>query len=409
MKKVFAVALGILTAIGGFLDIGDLVMNAVVGSRFGLALAWVVVVGIIGICLFAEMAGRVAVVSGRATFEIIRERLGPRMAGANLTASFFINLMTLTAEIGGVALALQLATDVGRFMWIPVAAFAVWVVIWRVGFQIMENVTGLLGLCLIVFAVAVFLLHPNWGDLAHQATAPVIPEKESAATYWYFAIALFGAAMTPYEVFFFSSGAVEERWTAKDLGTARLNVMVGFPLGGILSIAIASCAAIVLLPSQIDVTSLSQMVMPVVAAGGKLALAFVIIGIVAATFGAALETALSGGYILAQFLGWTWGKFRRPAEAARFHVVMFVAIVLGAAVLFTGVDPIMVTEYSVVFSAIALPLTYLPILIVANDSQYMGAKTNGRLINAFGSVYLVIILAASLAAIPLMIVTGAGQ
>jgi manganese transport protein len=409
MKKVFAVALGILTAIGGFLDIGDLVMNAVVGSRFGLALAWVVVVGIIGICLFAEMAGRVAVVSGRATFEIIRERLGPRMAGANLTASFFINLMTLTAEIGGVALALQLATDVGRFMWIPVAALAVWVVIWRVGFQIMENVTGLLGLCLIVFAVAVFLLHPNWGDLAHQATAPVIPEKESAATYWYFAIALFGAAMTPYEVFFFSSGAVEERWTATDLGTARLNVMVGFPLGGILSIAIASCAAIVLLPSQIDVTSLSQMVMPVVAAGGKLALAFVIIGIVAATFGAALETALSGGYILAQFLGWTWGKFRRPAEAARFHVVMFVAIVLGAAVLFTGVDPIMVTEYSVVFSAIALPLTYLPILIVANDSQYMGDKTNGRLINAFGSVYLVIILAASLAAIPLMIVTGAGQ
>ena len=42
MRKIFAVALGILTAIGGFLDIGDLVTNAVVGSRFGLALAWVV-------------------------------------------------------------------------------------------------------------------------------------------------------------------------------------------------------------------------------------------------------------------------------------------------------------------------------------------------------------------------------
>jgi hypothetical protein len=39
----------------------------------------------------------------------------------------------------------------------------------------------------------------------------------------------------------------------------------------------------------------------------------------------------------------------------------------------------------------------------------MGEKTNGRLINALGSAYLVVILAASLAAIPLMIVTGAGQ
>lgn len=409
MSKIFSIALGILTAIGGFLDIGDLVTNAVVGSRFGLALAWVVPVGVLGICLYANMAGRVAAVSGRATFEIIRERLGPRTAALNLSASFFINLMTLTAEIGGVALALQLATDVGRMMWIPVAAFAVWVVIWRVKFSIMENATGLLGLCLIVFAVSVFALHPNWSDLLHQATAPVIPQSESSATYWYFAVALFGAAMTPYEVFFFSSGAVEEHWTKKDLGTSRLNVMIGFPLGGMLSIAIASCATIVLLPNKIEVTSLSETVMPVVAAGGKLALAFVIIGIVAATFGAALETTLSGGYILAQFLGWPWGKFRRPAEAARFHVVMIVTILAGAATLFTGIDPIMVTEYSVVFSAIALPLTYLPILIVANDAQYMGDEVNGRTTNVVATVYLVIILAASLAAIPLMIVTGAGQ
>ncbi|WP_304108642.1 NRAMP family divalent metal transporter [Mycolicibacterium bacteremicum] len=409
MKKLFAVALGVLTAIGGFLDIGDLVTNAVVGSRFGLALAWVVPVGVIGICLYAQMAGRVAAVSGHATFEIIRERLGPRVAAANLGASFFINLMTVTAEIGGIALALQLATDVGPLLWIPVAAFAVWIVIWRVKFSIMENVTGILGLCLIVFAVSVFLLQPNWADLADQALTPIVPETESAATYWYYAIALFGAAMTPYEVFFFSSGGIEERWTVKDLGKSRLNVLVGFPLGGLLSIAIAACAAIVLLPAQISVTSLSQITMPVVEAGGKLALAFVIVGIVAATFGAALETTLSSGYTVAQYFGWAWGKFRRPAQAARFHTVMFVAVFACSAVLFTGIDPILVTEYSVVFSAIALPLTYLPILIVANDPGYMGRYVNGRITNALASVYLVIILTASLAAIPLMIVTGAGQ
>ena len=121
-------------------------------------------------------------------------------------------------------------------------------------------------------------------------------------------------------------------------------MLVGFPLGGILSIAIAACAAIVLLPKLIAVTSLSHTVMPVVVAGGKLAFAVIIVGVVAATFGAALETTLSGGYILAQFLGWPWGKFRRPAQAARFHLVMFLAIVVGVGVLFTGVDPVMVTE-----------------------------------------------------------------
>jgi Mn2+/Fe2+ NRAMP family transporter len=62
-----------------------------------------------------------------------------------------------------------------------------------------------------------------------------------------------------------------------------------------------------------------------------------------------------------------------------------------------------------VFSAIALPLTYLPILLVANDGEYMGKYVNGRATNVLASIYLVIILIASLAAIPLMIVTGAGQ
>ncbi len=56
---------------------------------------------------------------------------------------------------------------------------------------------------------------------------------------------------------------------------------------------------------------------------------------------------------------------------------MFVCLVVGSAVLLTGVDPVLVTEYSVVFSAIALPLTYLPILIVANDPEYMGEHATG--------------------------------
>ncbi|WP_026075367.1 NRAMP family divalent metal transporter [Cellulomonas massiliensis] len=409
MKRLFAVALGILTAIGGFLDIGDLVTNAVVGSRFGLSLAWVVVVGVVGICLFAQMSGRVAAVSGRATFEIIRERLGPRAAGANLAASFAVNLLTLTAEVGGIALALQLASSVEPRLWIPVAAFAVWLVIWRTKFSVMENVTGLVGLTLVVFAVAVFLLGPDWGELAQQALRPAAPASEGPAVYWYYAIALFGAAMTPYEVFFFSSGAREERWTRRDLAQSRANVLVGFPLGGILSVAIAACAAIVFLPRGVEVSSLSQIVLPVALAGGKLALALVIVGIVAATFGAALETALSSGYTLAQYLGWPWGKFRRPARAARFHLTMIVALLVAVAVLMTSVDPIAVTEFSVVFSAVALPLTYLPILVVANDPEYMGDAVNGRVTNALALVYLVVILAASLAAIPLMIATGAGS
>jgi manganese transport protein len=409
MKKLFSVALGILTAIGGFVDIGDLVTNALVGARFGLSLAWMVVVGVIGICVFAEMSGRVAAVSGRATFDLVRERLGPRVGLANLVASVAVTLLTFIAEVGGVALSLELATSVNELLWVPVVAAAVWLVLWRVKFSLIENVFGLLGLALIVFSVAVWQLGPDWGVLWHDATHPGKPGTEGLPTYLYYAIALFGAAMTPYEVFFFSSGGVEERWSRSDVATMRSNVLIGFPLGGVLSLSIAACTMIVFLPAGIQVDTLGQVGLPVAVALGKLGLAAALLGFFAATFGAACETGLSVGYSVAQYFGWQWGKYVRPTEASRFHLVLLLCAILAAAVLLTTVDPIKVTEYSVVFSAIALPLTYFPILVVANDPDYMGSSVNGWFANTLGTIYLVILVVVSVAAIPLMIATKAGM
>ena len=74
--KVFQVALGILAAIGGFVDIGDLVFNVSAGATFGYQLLWVIVIGVVGIIVYSEMCGRVAAVSGRPVFDAVRERLG---------------------------------------------------------------------------------------------------------------------------------------------------------------------------------------------------------------------------------------------------------------------------------------------------------------------------------------------
>jgi manganese transport protein len=163
------------------------------------------------------------------------------------------------------------------------------------------------------------------------------------------------------------------------------------------------------LPAGIQVETLGQVALPNAVALGKLGLAVVLIGIFAATFGAALETALSCGYTIGQYFGWQWGKFVRPREASRFHLVMIICIILSILVLLTAVDPVKVTEYSVVFAAMALPLTYLPILIISNDPDYMGEHVNGRLTNVLGQIYLGLLLVASIAAIPLMIITRAGQ
>jgi len=272
----------------------------------------------------------------------------------------------------------------------------------------MERLYGLMGLAMAVIVVAVWKLHPDWGALWHQAAHPRIPAKEDVPTYLYFAIAQLGSVMMPYQVFFFSSGAVEAGWTRKDLVVERGNVYVGFPLGTVLALALMALGTIVLAPRGITVDHLSQAAMPTAVALGRIGLAVLLVGMFAAVSGAALETALSSGYSLAQYFGWQWGKFVKPNEAPRFHLSVLIAIGVATIAAMTTVDPIKVTEFVVVLSAAAVPLTYFPILVVANDAQYMGTKTNSRLANALAFGYLGLLIVVSLATVPLMIVTKLG-
>ena len=408
LKNVLAVALGILSAIGGFVDIGDLVFNTQAGAVFGFQLLWAVVIGVIGIIVYSEMCGRVSAVAKRPVFDLIRERTGFGPGLATLVASEVVNLMTCAAEIGGLAICLQLLSGLPYRLLIPLAVIGLTACTWILPFEWIERLFGYLGLCLLVFAVAAIKLHPAWGEVA-RGFVPGSHSGGSTLVYLYFVVGLLGAAMTPYEVYFYSSGAVEDRWGVKELGLNKVTAMIGYGLGGFLSFALMIVSAVLFLPRGISPEFLGTPPLAAEHVLSKVGLLLALVGILFAVGGAAIETSFSGAYNLAQFFGWKWGKKERPAGAARFTLSWLLVFALALLVVITGYDPVKLTEYSVIFSVVALPLTYLPILLVANDRTYMGAKVNGKLANTLGVLYFVVILAVAVAAIPLLVLTHGGQ
>jgi manganese transport protein len=405
--KIFQVALGILAAIGGFVDIGDLVFNSAAGATFGYQLLWVVVIGVIGIIVYSEMCGRIAAISKKAVFDVVRERVGFKAGLITLIAAQVVNLMTLAAEVGGVAICLRLLSGLPYRWLILLAVFGLGVVVWITSFEWIERIFGYGGLCMLVFAVAAIKLEPDWGAVAHG----FVPHLETKDTllYFYFAVGLLGAAMTPYEVYFYSSGGIEDEWTEKDLGLNRANAMIGYGLGGFLSFALMIVGGALFLPHGIDPETLGSISLGAQLPLGEIGLLLALIGILFAVGGASIDTLFAGAYNFAQFFGWEWGRYRSPAGAPRFTLGWMVLLVLALGIVMTGVDPVQLTEYAVIFSVVALPLTYLPILLVANDRAYMGRYVNGRVANVLGGIYLVVIVVISLSAIPLMILTNVGQ
>jgi len=408
LKSILAVALGILSAIGGFVDIGDIVFNTQAGAVFGYQLLWVVVVGVVGIIVYSEMCGRVSAMSERPVFDLVRERAGFGPALATLIASQIVNLMTCAAEVGGVAICFQLLSGLPYRLLIPLAVVALVLCSWVLPFEWLERVFGYAGLGMLVFAVAAIKLHPEWGEVAH-GFVPGSHTGGSLSVYLYFVVGLLGAAMTPYEVYFYSSGAVEDRWGVKDLKLNSVTATIGYALGGFLSFSLMIVAGALFLPAGISPEFLGTPALAVQHELGQIGLLIALVGILFAVGGAAVETSFAGAYNVSQFFGWRWGKKERPAVASRFTLSWLIIFALAALVVMTGYDPVKITEYSVIFSVVALPLTYLPILLVANDRTYMGAHVNGKLANGLRVLYFGVILVISVAAIPLMLLTNGGQ
>jgi Mn2+/Fe2+ NRAMP family transporter len=84
-------------------------------------------------------------------------------------------------------------------------------------------------------------------------------------------------------------------------------------------------------------------------------------------------------------------------------------VILGLAISLSGVNPIDIVEYSVIFAVVVLPFTYYPVLRLADDKGRMGKHVNSPAVRVLGWIYLGLICVAAVAAIPLLVATHAGR
>ena len=405
MKKLLQIGLGIIAAVGGYVDIGDLVFNAQAGATFGYKTLWAIPVGVLGIGIFAEMSGRVAAITKKGNFDLVKEHFSKSVGTLALVASLFVSVGTLAAEIGGAGVALNLMWNVSDQFFAVVAFVMIAAAAALLSFDWIERVFGYMGLALLVFVAAALKLHPHWSAV----TKGIVPHASGTAQYWYFIVGLVAAALMPYEIYFYSSGAIEEGWTKKDLGLNRINVVLGYGLGALLAVGILMTAAQTLQAPGISPATLGTTALAVQIPYGGLGLMLALVGMLFAIGGAAIDTAFSAAYNLSQYMGWPWGKHRGLRNVPRFTMTLAGAFLIGFIIVQTGVDPVQLTEYSVIFSALAMPLTFLPVILTANNRSEMGEQVNGPFARVMGWLYFVIICILAVAAPILLFATNGGS
>src|SRR5258707_845153 len=166
MKKLLGITLGIMTALGGFVDLGQIVFTMQAGALFGYGLLWAIVLGTVAIIVYMEMCGRIAVVAKEPVFAVVRTSLRFPLGIVTLIASNLLNVITCAAELGGIAIVLHMLTGWPEKLLLVGATVVIGLIVFLFQFQWIERTFGIGGLMMIVFAVSAVVLHPDWNQLA---------------------------------------------------------------------------------------------------------------------------------------------------------------------------------------------------------------------------------------------------
>jgi Mn2+/Fe2+ NRAMP family transporter len=405
VKKWLSIALGILTATGGFVDVGAISTAGGAGANFGLGLVWAMVLGTVAIMLLVEMTGRLSAVSGKAYADVIRERFGLKYAVLPIGSELIANTFMLAADLGGIAIAVSLLTGIEWHGILPLAALFIFAFVWRGPFALIENGPAILGLVTLTFWVGIWALGGPEQELLATAWKPVIPSGE-LAEYLFLAAAILGAVISPYLLYFYSSGAQEERWSRRSLGVNRVTAIVGMGFGSTTAIALIVLSAMVLEPLDIAGTTLAEIGLSMSAALGTFGATLFAIALLVTATGAALEVLLAMGYNVSQTFGWEWGEERLPAEAPRFNLVMLLFIGSTLLVALIGIDPLHLALLGSALTALILPISLSPLLLVMNDRTYMGSSRNGLVTNLATIGILLVAFVVAIVSLPLLILTG---
>ncbi len=404
MKKFMQVALGIVTSVGGFLEIGSVTTAAQAGASFGYELLWALLLGTICLIFLVEMSGRFSAVSKHTIVDATRERFGFPFFSIVLLGMVLVSFMVLVAELGGIGLSLQILTGIGFPWWAIPVSLVVWLLMWKGTFDLIENGVSLLGLVTICFVVAAVKLHPDW----HSAARGLLPslDGDQKAKYGFVAVSILGACISPYLMYFYSSGAIEDKWDVTYIPINRVIAVLGMTFGGVLSMAVLVTAALALRPKGIDIEKFDQAALLLTTALPRWGFYLFAVSMLVACLGAALEISLAISYFFAQGFGWNWSESVEPSKDARFCLTYTLIILLAAIPLVFGVDPIKVTMISMALTAATLPLAIVPFLFLMNDPIYLGEHRNGWISNTVVGIIIVISFVLAVISIPLQIIGG---
>jgi Mn2+/Fe2+ NRAMP family transporter len=386
---------GILVMLGEN-DGPSMISYAATGARFGIGffLPFIILTFAMAVVV-QEMTVRVGAATHRGHAELIFARFGPFWGWFSVIDLAIGNFLTLITEF------IAVRAGLGFFGVPPLAAVSCAVVMICLAllthrYWTWERITLALAIFNLVFVPLAFLTRPNWHSVGHALIGwqPLVGGLNNDTLLMILAVT--GATVTPWMLFFQQSAIVDKGLTKRDVGFGRADTIVGALLAAGAALGMVLLTAPLLSQhmsaEQFQAAEFAQSLQPVI---GRLGASLFALGIVEAGMVAAVTISVSSAYAFGEVAGKPHSLNLPLSEGKVFYSVLFLGVAGAAAiVLIPGLPLVYIVLIVNVMAVLAMPPALAFLFMLVNDKEIMGDLANPRWANLMATCVVMLLVAA---------------
>src|SRR5579883_284383 len=344
---------------------------AIDGANNGYAHLWLMLLATPLYQAVQFACAKIGRVSGKGLSQLLRQHYGAPITFFVSLLLIITNVALIAADLAAVGSGLELVTGVNWAWFVLPVALMLWYLTVYGTFESFKKIFLTMSFVFITYVLTAFFSHASWGQVLFYTFVPHLD--------WSFAsissvVALLGATISPYSLFWQAQGELEERREGsrtQQLEAAKMDVASGAISGQVVAYFIIITTASTLFVHHQNINTAADAARALEPLAGPLARYLFAVGLVGSGLVAIPVLLASTSYAVAGSFGWSAGLSRRPWQNEGFYLILTSALIVGLIIALLRIDPISLIFWANILAGIIAPLLVITILIIGNNSRIM--------------------------------------
>jgi NRAMP (natural resistance-associated macrophage protein)-like metal ion transporter len=313
--------------------------------------------------------------------EILREHYSRWVAIPASLILVVANLALIAADLVAIGSGLSLITGVS-WVWfvVPVAVILWYFTVYRT-FETIKKIFIIMSLAFVSYFLTAFFTHANVRAVLIGTFVPHVDFRFASISS---AVALLGATISPYTMFWQVQGEKEEKRagsTRQKVRGAALDIVIGVISGNLVSYFIIICTAATLFAHHQGITTAADAARSLEPLVGPFAKYLFAVGFIGAGLIAIPVLLASTSYAVAGTVGWPSGLSKKPWQNEGFYLILTGAIVVSLVIALLQIDPLRLIFWANVLSGVLAPVLIVYLIMIGNNRKIMRNQPLGLMTN----------------------------